>query len=70
MTRSHTTSASDPKWIEVTNRRPGYAHTQLWGKCSPEVTVEDIEKKFYHPYFGGRGAWVRNGEWGAIRHDD
>jgi hypothetical protein len=58
------------KHIEVTWSEPGYAHTKMGGTCGPDVTVEDIEKRFYHDYFGGRGAWVRAGQWGAIRHDD
>lgn len=59
-----------PKQIVVTSRGAGYAHEILRGVCGAEVTQEDVEKTFYHQYFGGRGAWVKNGEWGCIRHTD
>lgn len=59
-----------PKDIEIVYRVPGYTHTRLSGICGPEVTVEDIRKFAYHEYFGGRDAWVSNGEWGCVRHDD
>lgn len=54
----------------VINREHGYAHTRLSGTCGPDVTVKDIQAKFYHPYFGGREAWVRNGHWGCVVHTD
>lgn len=59
-----------PKDIEVVYRVPEYARTILKGVCGPDVTVEDIRRAMYHEYFGGRDAWVRNGEWGCVRHDD
>lgn len=58
------------KRIEVTRCVPGYANTRFEGRCSDDVTVEDIKEKFYHPHFGGRGAFVSNGSFQAIRHDD
>jgi hypothetical protein len=62
--------AEDRKQITVVNRESGYAHTTFQGTCGPDVTVEDIKKRFYHNYFGGRGAWVRDGHWGAVCHTD
>lgn len=56
-----------PKEIEVTQRTHGYNHTRLQGTCSPDVTVEDIEKRF-HDYFGGRETWVKDGHWGTVVH--
>jgi hypothetical protein len=56
--------------ISITSCDRGYAHTRLQGSCSADVTVEEIKKEFYHEYFGGRDAWVSNGKWGCVRHDD
>lgn len=58
------------KVMEVTNREPGYAHTRVQGTCSPDVTVEDVKRRFYHGYFGGRDAWVRDGKFGCVIHTD
>jgi len=58
------------KRITVINREIGYAHVRLQGTCDADVTIEDIEKRFYHEYFGGRSAWVRDGHWGCIVHTD
>lgn len=52
----------------VTGRSEGYNHTVVWGICSPDVTVEDVKKRFYHDYFGGRQAWVKDGKFGATIH--
>jgi hypothetical protein len=65
-----TKDSEEGKRIEVDLRVPGYAHTRLTGTCGPDVTVEDVRQRFYHEYFGGRDAWVRDGRWGVIRHDD
>lgn len=65
-----TEETQDRKWIKVTKVTPGYAHTDYQGECGPDVTVDDIKKKFYHSYFGGRGASVSNGKWRATSHDD
>lgn len=65
-----TDTIEDRKFIRVTKLTPGHAHTDYEGECGPDVTVDDIKNKFYHPYFGGRGAWVGNGRWKATSHDD
>jgi hypothetical protein len=59
-----------PERIEITSRTPGYAHITLQGVCAPDVTIEEIRKTFYHEYFGGRDAWVRDGLWGCVVHTD
>ena len=61
---------TEDKEIKVLKQTPGYKHTKYEGTCGPKVTKDDIEKRFYHPYFGGRDAWVLNGRWRAIRHND
>lgn len=62
------------KHIEATGHRYGYAHVEIWGTCSPDVTVEDIKAKFYHENFGGRQARVEVrdgvGHFSCIRHTD
>lgn len=59
------------KKIVVTGRASGYAHVRLWGTCGPDVTREDIEKRFYHSYFGGREARVhKDGTWSCVVHTD
>ena len=60
----------EDKEIKVISHIPGYAHTKYSGTCGKDVTVQDIKDKFYHSYFGGRGAWVRDGKWEAISHND
>lgn len=71
MSRSVEEIASvDPKHITITDSQRGYAHTQYYGTCGPDVTVDDVKRAIYHSYFGGRNAWVRDGQWGAICHDD
>lgn len=54
----------------ILHSSPGYAHTRVSGTYTGDATIEDVGKKFYHPYFGGRDAWCSNGEWGCIIHDD
>ena len=61
---------TDEKWTKVTKSYPGYKHTQIYGECGKDVTVEDIKKQYYHPYFGGRNAWISDGKFGVIMHDD
>jgi hypothetical protein len=56
--------------MQVTSRRPGYAHEIVEGTCGPDVTVSDIRRTFYDPYFGGRDAWVRDGHFGCVVHTD
>jgi hypothetical protein len=58
------------KPIKITKIITGHKHTRYEGICGVNVTVEDIKKAIYHPRFGGRGAWVSNGKWGAVRHND
>ena len=58
------------KTMTVTNRMDGYASTTISGTCSPDVTVEDVKKRFYHWYFGGRDAWVKDGRFGCTIHTD
>ena len=58
------------KEIITTNSRPGYKHTMHEGTCGKDVTLRDIKNRIYHPMFGGRSAWVGNGKWRAIRHND
>lgn len=65
------TEEEDPrKFVEVEHRSSGYAHVNVSGRCGPDVTVEDIERRFYHPYFGGRGASVRDGRFYVTIHTD
>jgi hypothetical protein len=54
----------------VTNRIAGYAHVTLHGTYTGPATVDDVKKKFYHSYFGGRGAWCHDGEFGCVVHTD
>lgn len=56
--------------IRVEHKVPGYAHVTLHGTCDPDVTVEEIAERFYHPYFGGRCAWVQAGRWACTVHTD
>lgn len=58
------------KQMSVTSRSHGYNNTSIQGVCSPDVTVEDVKKRFYHDYFGGRGAWVSGGKFGCTIHID
>lgn len=54
----------------VTQRGAGYNNVTVSGVCSPDVTAEDVKKRFYHWYFGGRGAWAENGRFGCTIHTD
>lgn len=56
------------KKIEVHHTEHGYNHDRLTGTCDPDVTVDDIEKRFHHEYFGGRETWVKDGKWGTVVH--
>lgn len=58
------------KQMVVTDRSPGWNNTTVSGVCSPDVTVEDVKKRFYHFYFGGRQAWVKDGRFGCTIHTD
>lgn len=56
--------------IIVEQRGNGYGHCTVSGVCSPDVTEEDVKKRFYHWYFGGRNAWVKDGRFGCTIHTD
>lgn len=58
------------KQMIVEQRGNGYGHCTVSGICSPDVTVQDVEKNFYHWYFGGRAAWVKDGRFGCTIHTD
>src|SRR5215475_6362940 len=64
-----------PDYIAYTAKRPGYAHCIHEGVCGDAVTLDDIEKLVYDPYFGGRGAWISTGKtvegyrlWSCVEH--
>ncbi len=64
---------SETKELEfnVTSRSGGYAHVRLSGTCDPSATREDVERRFFHPYFGGRDAGVDGkGKFWCIVHTD
>ncbi len=63
-------SLKTTKQMIVTQRSNGYNNVSVSGDCSPDVTVEDIKKRFYHYYFGGRSAWVKDGRFGCTIHTD
>lgn len=46
----------DPFVIE--SRATGYAHERFVGTCPAGTTKEQVAKRFYHEYFGGREAEV------------
>lgn len=56
--------------FEVTDRIEGYNHTTVQGTCPADATVEEVKDRFYHDYFGGRGAWVKDGRFGCTIHND
>lgn len=61
---------TDEKRMDVDTEIPGYAHVIVQGTCGPNVTTEDVRRRFYHSYFGGRDEWVRNGRFGVTIHTD
>ena len=63
-------SLKTTKQMIVKDRSPGYAQTVISGICSPDVTVEDVKKRFYHSYFGGARPWVNNGRFGCTIFTD
>ena len=65
---TNTDTTLDPKFIHVDTVEHGYNHTRYGGRCGPEVTIDDIKARYYHPYTGGRDAWVKDGRWGAVEH--
>ena len=52
----------------VTNTVHGYNHDTIYGTFTGPATVKDVEDRFYHFYFGGRNAWVKDGKFGCIVH--
>ncbi len=56
--------------FEVTSRAEGYAHCTVQGTCPPDATVQEVKDRFYHWYFGGRDAWVKDGRFGCTIHTD
>lgn len=56
--------------MSVQHRSNGYNNVSINGVCSPDVTEEDVKKRFYHSYFGGRDAWVKDGRFGCTIHTD
>ena len=56
--------------FEVTQRQEGHANVTVWGTCPADATVAEVEERFYHWYFGGRGAWVKDGQFGCTIHTD
>jgi len=56
--------------FEVTDRVFGYNHTTIQGTCPADATVQEVKDRFYHEYFGGRGAWVKDGRFGCTIHTD
>lgn len=56
--------------FEVTQRSPGYAHVTVSGTCPADATVQEVEERFFHWYFGGRDAWVKDGRFGCTIHTD
>lgn len=56
--------------FEITERMPGYNNVTVQGTCPADATVEEVKERFYHDYFGGRGAWVKDGRFGCTIHTD
>lgn len=56
--------------FDVTSRSYGYNNTTVSGTCPEDATVKEVEEYFYHDYFGGRGAWVKDGRFGCTIHTD
>lgn len=54
----------------VTVRSLGYNNTTVQGTCPGDATVEEVKARFYHEYFGGRDAWVKDGRFGCTIHND
>jgi hypothetical protein len=62
--------AEDEVKFEVVDRFPGYAHVRIYGTYTGPATVEDVKKRFYHSYFGGRDPWCSDGRFGVVVHTD
>jgi hypothetical protein len=61
---------TDEITFTVERSEPGYNHVCLHGTYTGPATVEDVKKRFYHEYFGGREAWCRDGRFGCVYHID
>jgi hypothetical protein len=55
---------------DVTSRSYGYNSETITGTCPMDATVDEVKARFYHDYFGGRGAWVDDGRFGCTIHID
>ncbi|WP_273455821.1 hypothetical protein [Nevskia ramosa] len=62
--------AEEPKVITPVTYHNGHNITTITGNYTGPVTHKDIEKRFYHPYFGGRQATARDGRFSVIVHND
>ena len=56
--------------FKVTDRTFGYNSTTVQGTCPADATVQEVKDRFYHDYFGGRDAWVKDGRFGCTIHTD
>lgn len=56
--------------FKVESTSHGYNNTTVQGTCPPDATVQEVKDRFYHDYFGGRDAWVRDGKFGCTIHLD
>lgn len=56
--------------FKVISYGAGYKHTTVQGTCPDDATVEEVRSRFYHEYFGGRDAWVKDGRFGCTIHTD
>jgi hypothetical protein len=56
--------------FKVTERSYGYNSEAVQGTCPLDATVEEVKERFYHEYFGGRDAWVKDGRFGCTIHTD
>lgn len=62
--------APDPVTFILDRSEPGHNHARLTGTYTGPATVADVEKRFFHAYFGGREAWVKDGRFGCVVHLD
>lgn len=60
------------RWVQfrVTQRQNGYGNVTIEGTCPQDGTAEDVRAIFYHWYFGGRGEWAKDGQFGCTIHTD
>ena len=60
----------NPVAFTVEHREPGYKNSRISGTYIGSATVEDVKKQFFHSYFGGREAWIKDGRFGCVVHLD